>query len=138
MHTLDRYRKLEGNKNPGKRGKYPAEEFQAPAYRIVLKVKNKIKIVPFQDIKYLEANDDYVNIHTQEGRFLKNRTLTSFEKILDPSLFVKVHRSYIVNLEEISKIEPYEKGSYLLKLHSGEAIPVSKSGYLRLKATLGI
>ena len=138
IHTLRRYLELEGKKNSEKPREYPVQEFQAPVYRIVLKVKNEIKIIPFQDVKYLEANDDYVNIHTQEGKFLKNTTLASFEKTLDPTLFVKVHRSYIVNLGEISKIEPYEKGSYLLKLHSGDAIPVSKSGFPRLKAALGI
>ena len=137
-HTLNRYLELEGKRAAGKHREYPLQKLQTPAYRIVLKEKNEIKIIPFQDVKYLEANDDYVNIYTQEGKFLKNRTLTSFEETLDPARFVKVHRSYIVNVEEISKIEPYEKGSYLLKLHSGEAIPVSKSGFPRLKAALGI
>lgn len=105
--------------------------------RIVLKVKNEIKIIPFQDVLYLEANDDYVNIHTAEGKFLKNKTLASFEKILDPEAFVRVHRSYIVKVGGITKIEPYQKDSYILKLQSGETIPVSRTGLPRLKAVLG-
>lgn len=106
--------------------------------RIVLKVKNEIKIIPILDVKYLEANDDYVNIHTSEGKFLKNKTLSFFEKNLDPDHFVRVHRSYLVKVSEISKLEPYEKEGYIVKLRSGESIPVSKSGMPKLKSVLGI
>lgn len=108
------------------------------ANRVVLKVKNEIKIIPVKDINYLEANDDYVNIHTAEGKFLKNKTLSFFEKTLDPLLFVRVHRSYIVRVNEIHKLEPYEKDGYIIKLRRGEQIPVSKSGLPKLKAVLGI
>lgn len=112
-------------------------QLQGPVTRIVLKVKNEIKIIPFQDVKYLEANDDYVNIYTGEGKFLKNKTLVSFEKVLDPVAFVRVHRSYIVKVGEITKIEPYEKDSYILKLRTGETIPVSRTGLTKLKVILG-
>ncbi|MCR9015959.1 LytR/AlgR family response regulator transcription factor [Aquiflexum gelatinilyticum] len=108
------------------------------ANRVVLKVKNEIKIIPINEIKYLEANDDYVNIYTKEGKFLKNKTLSFYEKSLDTSLFVRVHRSYLVNISEITKIEPYEKEGYMLKLREGENIPVSKSGFPKLKLVLGI
>lgn len=108
------------------------------ANRVVLKVKNEIKIIPVSEIKYLEANDDYVNIYTKEGKFLKNKTLSFYEKSLDPFLFVRVHRSYLVNISEITKIEPYEKEGYMLKLRGGENIPVSKSGFPKLKLVLGI
>lgn len=108
------------------------------ANRVVLRVKNEIKIIPVKDIKYLEANDDYVNIHTVEGKFLKNKTLTFFEKTLEPSLFVRVHRSYIVKINEIHKLEPYEKEGYIIKLRSGEQIPVSRTGLPKLKSILGI
>lgn len=111
---------------------------QESASRVVLKVKNEIKIIPVNEIKYLEANDDYVNIYTKEGKFLKNKTLSFYEKSLESSQFVRVHRSYLVNISEISKIEPYEKEGYLLKLRGGESIPVSKSGLPKLKAVLGI
>jgi len=106
--------------------------------RIVLKVKNEIKIIPVMEVKYLEANDDYVNIFTKEGKFLKNKTLSFFEKNLDPNQFVRVHRSYIIKVSEISKLEPYEKEGYIVKLRSGESIPLSKSGLPRLKSVLGI
>ncbi len=86
---------------------------------------------------YLEANDDYVNIYTSEGKFLKNKTLTFFEKVLDGLSFVRVHRSYIVKVGEITKIEYYEKDSYIIKLKTGETVPVSKSGFNKLKLVLG-
>jgi two-component system, LytTR family, response regulator len=108
------------------------------ANRVVLKVKNEIKIIPINDIKYLEANDDYVNIHTKEGKYLKNKTLSFFERTLEPSQFVRVHRSYIVKINEIHKIESYEKDGHIIKLRSGEQIPVSKTGLPKLKSVLGI
>ncbi len=106
--------------------------------RIVVKVRNEIKIIPVQDIKYLEANDDYVNIHTEEGKFLKNKTLGYFEQNLNQELFVRVHRSYIVKVSEITKIEAYKKDSHIVKLKSKEQIPVSKTGFPKLKEVLGI
>jgi len=108
------------------------------AQRVVLRVKNEIKIIPFHDIRYLEANDDYVNIYTHEGRFLKNKTLSSFEALLDPASFIRIHRSYIVRVNGITKIEPYEKGSHVLQLKTGEILPISKSRFTRLRAALGV
>ena len=106
--------------------------------RVVLKVKNEIKIIPVTDIKYLEANDDYVNIHTAEGKFLKNKTLSFFEKTLDATQFVRVHRSFIVKINEIHKLEPYEKEGYIIKMRGGVQVPVSKTGLPKLKSVLGI
>lgn len=106
--------------------------------RIVLKEKGEIKIIPVTVIRYLEANDDYVNIHTEEGKFLKNKTLTSYEQSLPSDEFVRVHRSYLVKVSEIVKLEPYEKEGFILLLRKGEKIPVSKNGYIKLKKVLGI
>lgn len=114
-----------------------AKDIEGLAQRVVLKVKNDIKIIPFQDIRYLEASDDYVNIYTHEGRFLKNKTLASFERLLDPVSFIRVHRSYIVRINGITKIEPYEKGGYILKLKTGETLPISKSRFTKLRSALG-
>jgi two-component system LytT family response regulator len=88
---------------------------QAPpqSQRIVVKNGNKIKIIPVLDVFYLEAADDYVKIHTQEGSFLKNKTMGHFEKSLDPQQFVRSHRSYIVNIHQITRIDPYEKENHL-------------------------
>jgi len=104
--------------------------------RIVVKTGSKIKIISVQDIHYLEAADDYVNVVTTEGAFLKNKTMSFFEKNLDVQHFVRTHRSYIVNVQQITRIDAYEKESHLAVLKSGKQIPVSKSGYAKLKEVL--
>jgi len=106
--------------------------------RVVVKTGGKIKIIPVEEISHLEAADDYVKIHTRDGAFLKKRTMTSFENILDRQVFVRTHRSYILNVQQITRIDPYEKDNYVAVLKSGVNIPVSKSGYARLKQVLGL
>ena len=106
--------------------------------RIVVKTGGKIKIIPVNDILYLEAADDYVKIYTAEGHFLKNKTMGFFEDSLPAEMFVRIHRSYIINVQEITRIDPYEKENHLAILRSGARLPVSKSGYARLKQVLGI
>jgi two-component system LytT family response regulator len=106
--------------------------------RIVVKTGTKVKIIPVHDVQYLEADDDYVSIHTPEGTFLKNKTMGFFEETLDNNQFVRVHRSYILAVREITRIDPYEKDSHIATLKSGAKIPVSKTGYVKLKAVLGI
>ena len=72
---------------------------------------------------YLEAADDYVKVHTQEGSFLKNKTMSHFEKTLDQQQFVRSHRSYIVNIQQITRIDPYEKDNHIaiLKIRNKSA-----------------
>jgi two-component system, LytTR family, response regulator len=106
--------------------------------RIVVKTGNKIKIIPLSDVLFLEADDDYVKVHTTEGSFLKNKTLTHFEKLLGERNFVRVHRSFIVKINEITRIDPYEKDSHLAILKTGEKIPVSKTGFPKLRQALGL
>ena len=115
-----------------------AAESPQQSQRIVVKTGNKIKIIPIDDVHYLEAADDYVKIHTKEGAFLKNKTMSHFEKILNTQQFVRTHRSYIVNVQLVTRIDPYEKESYLAQLKTGAQVPVSKSGYTKLKTVLGI
>jgi len=115
-----------------------AAEAPSQSHRVVVKDGGKIKIIPVTNIQYLEAADDYVKIHTAEGAFLKNKTMAHFEKVLEPQQFIRIHRSYIVNVSLISRIDPYEKDSHLVLLSSGMRLPVSKTGYARLKEVLGI
>lgn len=116
------------------------EVAQSPAQheRIVVKTGTKVKIIPVRDVLYLQADDDYVSIITAEGSYLKNKTMSFFEQTLDPRQFVRVHRSYILSVSEITRIDPYEKDSHLAILKSGAKIPVSKTGYAKLKQVLGI
>ena len=106
--------------------------------RIVVKDGNKIKIIPVNQIHYLEAADDYVKIITAEGSFLKKRTMTFFEQSLMPYQFVRIHRSYIVNTQLITRIDAYEKDSHIVLLNTGAKLQASKSGYMKLKEVLGI
>ena len=113
---------------------------QTPAQnnRVVVKTGNKVKIIPIHEIQYLEADDDFVKIITAEGTFLKNKTMTFYEQTLDGNQFVRVHRSYIVHISQITKIEPYQKETHLAILRNGQQIPISKTGYAKLKVILGI
>ena len=106
--------------------------------RIVVKTGGKIKIIPIQQVRYLEAADDYVKIHTADGVHLKNKTMGFYEQSLPPTGFVRTHRSFIVNVQEITRIDPYEKEAHLAILRSGDKIPVSKAGYTKLKTVLGL
>jgi two-component system, LytTR family, response regulator len=115
-----------------------ASQSPAQSQRIVVKNGSKIKIIPVHDVFYLEAADDYVKIHTQEGYFLKNKTMNHFEKVLDGHQFVRCHRSFIVNVQQITRIDPYEKDNHVAVLRSGAKVPVSRGGYGKLKSVLGL
>lgn len=106
--------------------------------RIVVKKGSNIVILPIHTVHYLEAYDDYVKVHTKEGFYLKKKTMGHFEKVLDPRQFVRIHRSYLMNLQELTRIEPAEKDSHIALLRSGTRIPLSQSGYVKLKEVLGI
>jgi two-component system, LytTR family, response regulator len=115
-----------------------ATHLPSQSERIVVKTAGKIKIIPIPEILYLEAADDYVKIYTKEGSFLKNKTMSFFENTLPQDQFVRIHRSYILNVQEITRIDPYEKENHLAILRSGARIPVSKNGYGKLKEVLGL
>jgi two-component system LytT family response regulator len=115
-----------------------AAESPAQQNRVVVKDGSKIKIIPVHHIHFLEAADDYVKIVSDEGAFLKKRTMAFFENSLEAFQFVRVHRSYVVNTQLITRIDAYEKDSHQLLLTTGEKIPVSKSGFSKLKQVLGI
>ena len=112
----------------------PASDYK----RVVVKTGGKIKIIPVPTIEYIEAADDYVKIITAEGSFLKNKTMSFYERCLPQHTFVRIHRSYLVNLQEITRIDPYEKESQLAILRSGAQLPVSKAGFAKLKEVLGL
>jgi len=104
--------------------------------RIVVKDGSKIHIIPADSVSYIEAQDDYVMIHSKEGNLLKQKTMKYFEEHLDPEDFLRIHRSYIVSISRIKKIELVEKETYKLFLDDGTGLPVSKSGYEKLKGIL--
>jgi two-component system LytT family response regulator len=105
--------------------------------RIVVRDGAKVHIIPIAKLDYVEAQDDYAALHSEQKSYLKQQTIASLETQLDPQRFVRVHRSYIVNLERIARIEPYAKDSRVAVLRDGTQLPVSRSGYARLKTLLG-
>ena len=136
---LAKFRSLYNAKKPQTSIQSLKEEIEEEVLeRIVVKNGTQIKLIPAQQVIYLEAYDDYVKIHTNDGMYLKNKTMSSFEKQLDPKQFVRVHRSFIVKVDQLAKIEPMEKESYRGILLNGEKVNISKSGYARLKQTIGL
>lgn len=105
--------------------------------RIAVRTAQKIQVIPVKDIHYLEAADDYVMIHTADGRYLKEKTMKYFESHLDHHQFVRIHRSYILNMTEMNKIERYEKDSHVVVLKNDAQLKVSASGYKLLRERLG-
>ena len=106
--------------------------------RIVVREGGNIRIIPTNEIHYLEAYDDYVKIFTGKEMFLKKKTMNFYEQNLEPSQFVRVHRSYMIQLPQLTRIEPMEKDTHVALLKSGVRIPLSKSGYIKLKSILGL
>lgn len=111
--------------------------YEGYQHRIVVKDNGLIRIIPAQDIQYIEAKDDYVKIYTKDGNYLKKSTLSFIEQSLDPQQFIRVHRSYLIPVSQLVRIEPYEKESHIALLQCGAKITVSKSGMSKLKTLLG-
>lgn len=106
--------------------------------RIALRSGTKIHVVPIDEVLYLQADGDYVQVVTPQGRFLKEQTLKSFAEQLPPERFARVHRSVLVNVEAISRIERYEKNTQQLRLKNGDTVKVSQQGYKLLRQQLGL
>jgi two-component system, LytTR family, response regulator len=104
--------------------------------RIVVKDGTRVTLIPVAKLDYVEAQDDYVGLASQGKKHLKQQTIASLEACLDPNFFVRIHRSYIVNLERVARIEPYGKDSRLAILNDGARLPVSRTGYARLQSLL--
>lgn len=101
--------------------------------RIVVKNGSNIRIIPVEDIVYIEAYDDYVKIFTKDTYYLKKKTMNYYEEILDNTIFFRTHRSFIINLQELTKIESLEKNSYIAILKNGKRIPISRTSYSKLR-----
>jgi two-component system LytT family response regulator len=106
------------------------------ADRIPVRDGPRVHIIPVAKLDYAEAQDDYVALCAEGKKHLKQQTIASLETALDPARFLRVHRSYIVNLERIARVEPYGKESHVAVLHNGTQLPVSRAGYTRLRSYL--
>lgn len=104
--------------------------------RIVVKDGTKVTLIPVAKLDYAEALDDYVSLVSEGKKHLKPQTISGLEMALDPAQFVRIHRSYLVNLERVVRIEPYAKDSKVAILTSGVKLPVSRAGFARLRKLL--
>lgn len=104
--------------------------------RVVVRKGNAINLIPVDQIKYIEAQDDYVMIYHSAGKALKQQTMKFYEDNLPVKDFVRIHRSYIVKVSDINRIEPYGKDNHIAILKSGDKLPVSRAGYKHLKEEL--
>ena len=106
--------------------------------RIVVRKGSSINLIPVEQLRYVEAQDDYVMIYYEGGKALKQQTMKYYEENLPQKEFARIHRSCIVRVSEIKRIEPYGKDTHVAILGSGERLPVSRSGYRQLKGDLSI
>ncbi len=111
---------------------------QKPLQRIVIKNGKSIDIIPVGEICYLQSQDDYVELHANGKKYLKQQRLKYYESALNDNIFVRVHRQYIVNISYIKKLEKFGKESYIAMLKNGDSISISASGYARLKEVLNM
>jgi two-component system, LytTR family, response regulator len=110
---------------------------QRPLQRVLVRLEEgKIEVVPVARIDYVEAQDDAILIVSGEAKLRKQQTLGDLERDLDPARFVRIHRSYLLNLDRLSRVEPYAKDSRIALLRDGTKLPVSRSGYARLRELL--
>jgi two-component system LytT family response regulator len=95
-----------------------------------------VHVVPIDKIDYVEAQDDYIGVRVGERTLLKEQPLGELEKQLDPRRFVRIHRSFLLNLDRLARLEPAGKDSRMAVLRDGRRLPVSRSGYARLQELL--
>ncbi len=109
---------------------------QAPLERVLIRDGSQVHVLPVDRIDYVEAQDDYVAFKSEGKQYLKDQTLGSAEANLDPARFVRIHRSFLLNIDRIARVELYAKDSRVAILRDGTRLPVSRAGYARLAKLL--
>lgn len=135
--AVQKFLQQAGTANTGVKEIAEQQVYEGHQHRIVVKDNGVIRIIPAEEIQHIEANDDYIKVFTKDSHYLKKSTLSRIENSFDPARFVRVHRSYMIPVNKLVRIEPYEKDSHIALLQSGAKIPVSKSGLDKLKKVLG-
>jgi two-component system, LytTR family, response regulator len=110
-----------------------AAQRRTPLARILIRDGSRVQVIPATQIDYIEAQDDYVQVVALGRAWLKSQRLSELEEQLDPRAFLRVHRSYILSLAAIERIEPSGKDGHCAVLRGGARVPVSRSGYARLR-----
>ena len=114
-----------------------ASAHPGPLERVVVRDGARVTIIPVDKLDYAEAQDDYVALASEGRKHLKQQTIASLEQSLDPAQFVRIHRSYLVRLDRIARLEPAGSDTQVAILTTGERLPVSRSGRARLRQALG-
>jgi two-component system LytT family response regulator len=109
---------------------------QGPLERVLIRDGSHVHVLPVDKIDYVEAQDDYVSFRSEGKSYLKDQTLGATEGLLDPARFVRIHRSYLLNIDRIARVELYAKDSRIAILRDGTKLPVSRAGYARLAKLL--
>jgi two-component system LytT family response regulator len=107
-----------------------------PVERILVRQGPRVQVIAVRDLDYAVAQDDYVGLHTGGKEYLKQQTLGDLEASLDPRRFVRIHRSYLLNIDRLARIDTEGGEPRAVVLHDGTRLPLSRSGYGRLKALL--
>src|SRR5471032_2500244 len=107
-----------------------------PLGRLLIRDGAKVHVIASEKIDYIEAQDDYVQIRSEGKSYLKNQTLLELEAQLEPERFLRIHRSYIVNIECVSRIEQATKDSHVAILKDGSKLPISRSGYQKIRTVI--
>ncbi|MEI6050624.1 MAG: LytTR family transcriptional regulator DNA-binding domain-containing protein [Bacteroidota bacterium] len=134
--AIEKIRSGKGNKEPASQLLTKRAESSSLVNRVVVRKGNAINLIPVEQIRYVAAEDDYVMIYHSTGKALKQQTMKFYEENLSKADFLRIHRSFIVRVEEINRIEPYGKDTHVAILHSGDKLPVSRAGYKHLKEEL--
>jgi two-component system LytT family response regulator len=113
-----------------------ARSAQPPSGRVLVRDGSRVHVLPSQKIDYVQAQDDYVAYRCEGKDYLKEQTLADVEASLDPAKFVRIHRSFVLNLDRLVRVELDERESRVAVLVDGKRLPVSRSGYQRLSALL--
>jgi two-component system LytT family response regulator len=104
--------------------------------RLLVKEGTQVHVIPVGRLEWIEAQDDYAAIRSGGKTFLKNQTLSEIAAGLDPARFVRIHRSWVLNVECLARLELYAKDSRVAILKDGKQLPVSRAGYARLQELL--
>jgi len=135
--ALDRARRRIASKaKPGPSFAAEMRAARAPLDRVLIRDRGDVHVVPVQKIDFIESQDDYVSIRSGGRSYLKEQTLGDLEALLDPSAFVRIHRRYLLNVSRLSKIALGAKESHVAILTDGTELPISRSGYARLRERL--
>ena len=104
--------------------------------RLLVRERNQVFVLALDTVACIEAQDDYIQIYCPGKTYLKTQSLSDLETRLDPALFVRVHRSWIINLAQLKNIERLAKDSFVAVLHTGQQVPISRAGHERIKALI--